>query len=104
MDTVLISTITGAGCTLLSSIVTFLLTKRKYNGEVDSQQIKNMEAAFDTYKKMTDETIKVLNEKIDTLQRENDSLKNQIALMQTQVVNMFIGKKAGMFDKEKTEE
>lgn len=104
MDAGIVAALTGAGCTIISSLVTFFLTKRKYTAEVDSQQIKNMEAAFDTYKKMTDETINVLNKKVDTLQRENDSLRRQLDLMQNQMVNIFIGKKVGMFDNAKEEE
>ena len=101
MDAGIIIALTGTGCTVISSLITFFLTKRKYNVDVDSQQIKNMGAAFDAYKKMTDDTIKILNEKIDTLQRENESLKSQLSLIQTQMVNMLIGEKMGVFEKDK---
>lgn len=101
MDAGIITALTGTGCTVISSLITFFLTKRKYNVDVDSQQIKNMGAAFDAYKKMTDDTIKILNEKIDTLQRENESLKSQLSLIQTQMVNMLIGEKMGVFEKDK---
>ena len=40
----------GLFCTTVSSIVTFILTRRKYNTEVDSQQIENMSKSFDLYK------------------------------------------------------
>lgn len=98
MDTVLISTITGAGCTIISSLITFFLTKRKYNAEVDSQQIQNMEAAFDTYKKMTDETIKAQNSRIEMLQRENENLRSQFNQLQSQMLTLLVGKKLGIGD------
>lgn len=88
-------------CTCLSSILTFFLTKRKYNTEVDSQQIKNMSESFDVYKKMmesnlqaqreTFETVlKSLNQKVDALQSENDSLRQQVSQLQTEMIN-FLG-------------
>ncbi len=36
-------------CTLISSVITFLLTKKRYNAEVDSQQIENMTKSFELY-------------------------------------------------------
>lgn len=86
----------GLFCTTVSSFVTFVLTKRKYNVEVDSQQIQNMEAAFNTYKKMTDETISAQDKRIELLQRENEGLRNQFNQLQSQVLNLLIGKKLGM--------
>jgi peptidoglycan hydrolase CwlO-like protein len=83
-------------CTTVGSFVTFILTKRKYNVEVDSQQIKNMEDAFDTYKKMTDETIKAQNSRIEMLQRENENLRNQFNQLQSQMLTLLVGKKLGI--------
>jgi len=83
-------------CTTVCSFVTFILTKRKYNVEVDSQQIKNMEDAFDTYKKMTDETIKAQNSRIEMLQRENENLRNQFNQLQSQMLTLLVGRKLGI--------
>lgn len=80
----------GVICTALSGAITFFFTKKKYNTEVDSQQIQNISASFDTYKKMTDETISSLNQKIEMLQKENDSLRQQVSQLQLQLIN-FIG-------------
>ena len=91
----------GLFCTTVSSIVTFILTRRKYNTEVDSQQIRNMNEAFDLYKKTMEEsissqkerleeTIKFQNSKIDTLQKENDSLKEQVNSLQKQMTSLII--------------
>lgn len=100
MESTLIAPIVGVICTALSSIVTFILTKRKYNIEVDSQQIKNMNDSFNIYKTMMEETlssqkalmeqtINTQNQKIESLQKENDSLKNQIADLQMQLIKFF---------------
>ena len=100
MGTGIISTIVGLFCTIVTSVVTFLLTRRKFNSEVDAQQIKNMSDSFDTYKKMMEtnlatqkETMEVVimsqNQKIDLLQKENDSLKTQVSQLQQQMINIL---------------
>lgn len=104
MPTEVITAVTGVGCSIVASVVTFFLTKRKYNVEVDSQVITNMNSAFSAYKEMTNETIKVLNEKVESLQRENESLRSQLSLIQTQMVNMLMGKEIGMFNKDDKKE
>ena len=103
MGTEIISAITGLFCTVVSSIVTFVLTRRKYNTEVDSQQIENMEKSFDAYKKMMEETLDAqkrlmettvngLNNKIDTLEKENAFLRQQVDSLRTQMIQ-FLGVK-----------
>ena len=82
-----ISTILGV--VGISNMITFFLTKRKYNGEVDSQQIKNMSDSFDLYKKMQQETFKSQNEKIDLLQKENNELRQQVSQLQMQMINIL---------------
>lgn len=90
MASEILVTLTGLFCTLVSSIVTFILTKRKYNTEVDSQQIKNMSDSFEIYKKIMEETVETQNRKIEMLQKENDNLRQQIYQLQMQIVN-FMG-------------
>ena len=73
----------------ISNIITFFLTKKKFNGEVDAQQIKNMSDSFDLYKKMQQETFKSQNEKIDLLQKENTELRQQVSQLQMQMINIL---------------
>ena len=80
---------TRLGVVGISNMITFFLTKRKYNGEVDSQQIKNMSDSFDLYKKMQQETFKSQNEKIDLLQKENNELRQQVSQLQMQMINIL---------------
>ena len=96
MGSEIVMALVGLLCTTLSSLVTFILTKRKYNVEVDSQQIQNMEAAFNTYKKMTDETIKAQDSRIEMLQRENENLRSQFNQLQSQMLTLLVGKKLGI--------
>lgn len=89
MATEITAALTGVFCTIISSIVTFIMTRRKYNTEVDSQQIKNMSDSFDLYKKMQQETSKAQNDKIDRLQNENNDLRLQVSQLQMQMINIL---------------
>ena len=90
---------------VLSTVITFFLTKRKYNTEVDSQQIKNMSDSLDVYKKIMEEalasqkrlmeatitfqnqTIESQNKRIEELQKENVMLRKQVSELQMQMIN-----------------
>ena len=108
MTTEIITALVGLFCTVTASGVTFVLTRRKYNTEVDSQQISNLNEAFGVYKKMTEDTlnsqkrlmeatitfqnqtIDSQNKKIDELQKENENLRKQIGELQLQLIK-FLG-------------
>ena len=103
MASEIVIALVGLFCTTVSSIVTFILTRRKYNTEVDSQQIDNMEKSFDAYKKMMEETLDAqkrlmettvngLNNKVDTLEKENAFLRQQVDSLRTQMIQ-FLGVK-----------
>ena len=100
MTTAIVTALTGLVVTIITNILTFFLTRRKYNTEVDSQQIQNMGASFDVYKKMMEESLSSQkttleavitgqNQKIDVLQKENDSLKIQVSQLQMQMLNIL---------------
>ena len=88
MASEIVMALVGVICSAISSLVTFFLTRRKYNTEVDSQQIENMEKSFDIYKKMMEESMKVQNQRIDALQKENDNLRKQVYDLQQQLITM----------------
>lgn len=104
----IIITLTGLFCTVVSGVVTFLLTKRKYNVEVDSNQIDNVSKSFDLYKKMMEETlesqkrateatINAQNEKIVALQKDYDTLKEQYNKLQEQMISILMGSNTHKF-------
>ena len=45
MDSTIIVALIGA----VSTLLTYFLTKRKYNAEVSSKEIENMSSSFDLY-------------------------------------------------------
>ena len=98
MGAEIISGLVGLFCTVVTGVVTFFLTKKKYNTEVEAQQIENMEKSFNAYKSMMEETVKGLKDRVEVLQRENESLRNQINQMQAQLLNLMLGKKLGLGD------
>jgi hypothetical protein len=83
----LVSALTTAGVSIvtstISSLVTFFITKRKYNSEVDSNLIKNMQDSLEFYKKLSDDNKERLEEQInrnDNLEKEVKELKNQLLI------------------------
>lgn len=52
MTSTIITALVGLFCTLASSVVTFLFTRKKYNEEVITQKINNMNKAFDLTRKI----------------------------------------------------
>ena len=105
MASEIVITLVGLFCTTVSSIVTFILTRRKYNTEVDSQQIENMEKSFDIYKKMMEETLeaqrKMMETKINDLQKENEFLRQQVDTLRNQMIQ-FLGVKLAPIPQQST--
>ena len=100
MGTEIVTAIVTLFCSTASGVVTFILTKRKYSVEVDSQQIDNMGKSFDIYKKMMEESLEAqknsMQSEINSLKTgyelvkgENDSLKAQVAQLQMQMLNIL---------------
>jgi citrate lyase synthetase len=91
----IVTAIIGLLCTVTASFVTFMLTKRKYDTEVEGEQIKNMNEVFDLYKKAVEETIASQNRRIDLLEKENEGLKQQVEQLQKQLTQLLIAKLGG---------
>lgn len=90
MGSEIVMALVGVVCSAISSVVTFLLTRRKYNSEVDSQVVENVKNAFEAYKQVMEETIASQEKKIEKLQSENDYLKKQFEMMQNQLVKLLL--------------
>ena len=72
-----------------TAILTFILTKRRYNIEVQTKGIERDLKSFEYYKEVTDETIASQNQKIEQLQKENQVLNVQISNLQAQVASLL---------------
>lgn len=89
MNEIITTSLTGLFCTTISSIVTFFLTKRKYSAEVDAQQLQNVGESFELYKKMMDQSIQAQDARIKTLEKENEDLRQQVKMLQEQVIDII---------------
>lgn len=70
-----LSTILIAGGTSgITGFITWLFSRRKYNQEVDENNIKNLQDSLDFYVKLSDDNNKRLGEILE----RNDSLDSQI--------------------------
>lgn len=83
------NSITEIFVVIVTALVTFFTTKRKYKAESESIEYKNMQTILDTYKreleamnKRIDDYVSKINElekKVKDLINENVSLKGEIA-------------------------
>lgn len=85
MDTVIITTLISALSAGLSSVVTWLLSKRKYNSEVDNSNIKNMQDSLQFYVTLADDYKSRLEEEIQSHKAEVEELKKENAEMRKEL-------------------
>lgn len=85
MDTALLTALVGVA----TAILTFILTKKRYNVEVETKKVERDLKSFEYYKKVTEETIASQNKKIDNLQKENQELRDQVNHLQAQVASLL---------------
>jgi uncharacterized glyoxalase superfamily protein PhnB len=76
---------------IISTIVTHLLSKKKYKQELASLNISNMQNALDFYKDLTDTTrehLKLLTEGQDNVLKENFQMKESVLEMNLKMDHM----------------
>lgn len=87
MDLV-VTSIIGVVCTGLSSLITWLFTRRKYNTEVEHNNIENMEGSLEFYEKLTASSNKILAEvleKSEKLAQSNVELLIEVQNLRAQI-------------------
>ena len=93
MNTEIIIALIGLFTTVSSSVITWFLTRKKYNSEVDNQLIKNMNESLEFYKKLSDDNKSRLEEVLkrnDELERRDERLEEEVRQLRTQMLN-FMG-------------
>ena len=70
------------GSSFISGIVTFFLTKRKYNGEVKEQDIKNMDSKLKFYEALCDD----MNNRLNIIINQNKELSEKVTVLQNEVI------------------
>lgn len=84
---VLITAGIGTVTTFCSAFFTFIFSKKKYNAEVDSTRISNMQASLDIYQDM----VRDLGKKLDLYSKIVDKNKAEVMKLKSVVIKM-IGK------------
>lgn len=85
MNTEIIVGLIGLISTIASSAVTFMLTKKKYNAEVEADVIQNLKDSLDFYRQISDDN----REKLEEYRKENDELRAQVNELQKQMFTLM---------------
>ena len=81
MNDILITGGVGLATTIISSVTTWILARKKYNSEVDNNLIANMQKSLEFYKTLSDDNKDRLEEALERdarLEKEVDELKRQM--------------------------
>lgn len=88
MDNSILLALVGIGEAVITGIVTFLLTKKKYQSEVDGNIIDNMKESLEFYKQLSDDNKQRLEEVLEKnkrLEDEVDELRKVVFGMMSQI-------------------
>lgn len=83
--TILLTALIGVFTNGLTSWVTWFITKRKYNAEVDGALLSNMKDSLSFYKELSEDNRKRLDEVLD----RNRDLEKEVADLRRQVTAML---------------
>ena len=73
------------GSNLVSGLVTFFITKKKYNSEVDSNLIRNMQESLEFYKKLSDDN----KERLDIVLKRNEELEKDMSALKNEMIKFM---------------
>ena len=82
---IIITGIVGLVSTIVSSSTTWFFTRKKYNREVDSTNIQNMQETLEFYKKLSDYN----KERLDEYLRRNEQLEEEVNKLKEQVFSLM---------------
>lgn len=88
MDNSILLALIGIGEAVITGVVTFLLTKKKYQSEVDGNIIDNMKESLEFYKQLSDDNKQRLEEVLEKnkrLEDEVDELRKIVFGMLSQI-------------------
>ena len=84
MNDILITGAVGLVSTIVSGWVSWIFARKKYNNEVDSNYIKNLQEALSTY----DSIIAHNKTEIEQLMKKNDLLEKEVSELRKQMLNL----------------
>ena len=84
MNDILITGAVGLFTTVVSAWTSWIFARKKYNTEVDSNYIKNLQEALSTY----DSIIAHNKTEIEHLMKKNDLLEKEVSELRKQMLNL----------------
>ena len=82
---VIVTGVVGLITTVTSGWVSWLFAKKKYNAEVDTNLIENMQKSLDFYMKLSDDN----KARLDEALKRNDVLENEIRDLRKQMFELM---------------
>ena len=82
---VIVTGVVGLITTVTSGWVSWLFAKKKYNAEVDTNLIENMQKSLDFYMKLSDDT----KARLDEALKRNDLLENEVRDLRRQMFELM---------------
>lgn len=82
---VIVTGIVGLITTITSGWVSWLFAKKKYNAEVDTNLIENMQKSLDFYMELSDDN----KERLDEALKRNDTLEAEIRDLRKQMFELM---------------
>lgn len=82
---VIVTGVVGLITTITSGWVSWLFAKKKYNAEVDSNLIENMQKSLDFYMKLSDDN----KERLDEALKRNDALEEEVRDLRKQMFELM---------------
>ena len=81
---VIVTGVVGLITTITSGWVSWLFAKKKYNAEVDTNLIENMQKSLDFYMKLSDDN----KARLDEVLEKNKNLEKEVQELRRQVLNL----------------
>lgn len=82
---VVITGAVGVATTIIGTYASHIVTKKKYNSEVDSNIISNMQESLKFYQQLSDDN----KDRLEEVLRRNNALEKEVAELRTQVLNLM---------------
>ena len=75
----------GTLSTIVSSWITWFITRKKYNSEVDNNLIQNMQESLDFYRKLSDDN----RTRLEEVLKRNEDLEEEVRELRTQLFSLM---------------
>lgn len=89
---VLITGAVGVVSSIISAWTSWFFTRKKYNTDIDSQLIQNMQESLEFYKNLSDDNKKRLDEVLrrnEELEKRDEKLEEEVRQLKNQMINLM---------------